>query len=245
MILGRTFFDSTLLNIGVVVLEVLLFLGIYASPSIIIRFGAKQKPMEDQKARWFSYLFAIGFLLLLAILAVTVHISILPIAFVAAWSYISYEILIYDENVPSNFIVKLFAKFHELAVYIIVGVITTAVAWGVFFLLSFVLDSNNPLLLSINTVLNWCAGVLVAYPMNKYWVFHSNAKGKKSFKEFVGFVASRVSTLIIEEVVMILCVNVLRINQYISKYVIASILVIVLNYVFAKVFVFKKKDKEA
>lgn len=243
MLLGRTFFDNNLLNIAAVIFEILLFLGIYASPAIIIRFGISLKPMDVADAKKFSIIYSIIYIAALIVIALLFNLSILPVVFVAIWTCFSYGILIYQDGTDTNIIVKLFAKFNELAVYIIVGVITTAVAWGTFYLLSFVLDSNSPIQLAFNTVLNWCAGIVVSFPMNKHWVFHSKAEGKESFKEFVGFVASRISTLLIEEVVMILCVNVLKLDQYISKYVIASFLVIVLNYVFAKVFVFKKKEE--
>ena len=245
MIIGRTFFDSQILNILVVLFEIAAFAGVYASPAIIWRFGVKQSPIDKTTAKKFSIIYAFVFLIVAACVIIIANLSILPLLAIAIWSYFSYGILVYDENEKSNFVIELFAKFQEAAVYIIVGVITTVVAWSVFALLSFVLDSNNPILLTINTILNWTAGVFVSYPLNRWWVFHSHTKGKEMFKEFVGFVVSRLSTLAIEEVIMLVCVNLLKINQYVSKYVIASIVVIILNYVFAKIFVFKKNGEEA
>ena len=236
LILGRAFFDSLILNILVMLVEVAAVMGFYASPAIIYRYSILEKPMESSKAKKFTLIFTIAYIILIAVIVFTVKISILTILGILIWVPFNYWILTDKEN----FIVKLFDKYQEIAVYLIVGVITTVVAWTVFYLLSFVLDSNDGFQLTLNTILNWTAGVLVAYPMNRNWVFKS--KSDKKFREFIEFVASRVTTLIIEEVVLLLCVDVIGINQYISKYVIASILVIILNYVFSKLFVFKKKE---
>ena len=241
ILLGKPFFDSQLLNVGVILLEILGVTGIYASPAIIWRYAISRKSIEEAKAKRFTVVFAVLYLILIGVLTFVFKQGILPMVFVAIWTYFSYGILVSREDGSGNVIVRIFDKYQEIMVYIIVGVITTIVSWAVFLILSFVLDSDNPVLLTINTILNWTAGVLVAYPMNRHWVFHSENPNK--LKEFLGFVASRITTLIIEEVVMILCVNVIGINEYISKYVIASILVIILNYVFSKVFVFNKKGK--
>lgn len=241
LFVGQTFFDSTIVNIGILLLEILGCLGVYASPALVWRYATNRAPIEENKAKKFTYIFAVCYLVLVAVLTVVFKQGILPFLFCAAWTFFSYGILVSREDGKSNAIVNLCDKYQEILVYIIVGVITTVVAWAVFLLLSFVLDSDNPVLLTINTILNWTAGVLVAYPLNRRWVFHSDNPNK--LKEFIGFVASRITTLIIEEVVMVLCVNVIGINQYVSKYVIASILVIILNYVFSKLFVFKNKKE--
>ena len=240
LIMGRPFTDSNALNILIVFVEILAVMGFYASPAIIYRYSIKEAPLEPAKAKQFNLIFTAAYVLLIVLAIAVFKISALTLLGILIWIPFNYLILTDDGNSP-NPVVRLFNKYQELAVYLIVGVITTIVAWTVFFLLSFVLDSNDGFQLTLNTILNWTAGVLVAYPMNRSWVFKS--RSDKKLKEFIEFVASRITTLIIEEVVMLLCVDVIGINQYISKYVIASILVIVLNYVFSKLFVFKKKDK--
>ena len=82
------------------------------------------------------------------------------------------------------------------------------------------------------------AGVAFAYPANRRWVFQS--KNPEILKEASGFVLSRLSTLLLNILMMQLLVNVLHINVYVST-VFTAILVIVGNYVFSKLFVFKKK----
>ena len=138
---------------------------------------------------------------------------------------------------------NLCVKYREIIVYVIVGGLTTVVNWGCFYLLTKVLDSDVAWQLSVNNTVSWLLAVLFAYPLNRRWVFRST--NPRIFKEFMGFTASRVSTWIIELVIMWLCVNVIGINEFVSKYLIASVIVVILNYVFSKLLVFKKKEPDA
>ena len=134
---------------------------------------------------------------------------------------------------------KLLVKYRELIVYVIVSGITTVINWGVSFLLdAFVFDSSVPLQNTIINVIAWFVAVVASFPMNRKWVFQS--KNPNWVGEFFGFTASRLTTLGIEELVMLLCVNVFGISFRISKVFIASVLVIILNYVFSKILVFRK-----
>lgn len=136
----------------------------------------------------------------------------------------------------------LFTKYREIIIYIIVGVITTIVNWGMSLILNATMfDSSRPMQNTIINIIAWIAAVVVSFPLNRRWVFDS--KNPKWFGEFLGFTASRVTTLLIEEFIMILCVNLFGINFSISKMFIASPLVIILNYVFSKLFVFRKGQK--
>lgn len=129
-------------------------------------------------------------------------------------------------------------KYRELIVYVIVGGITTLVSWLAFYLLTYVFDSENSLQLSLNNTLSTFAGILVAYPMNRNWVFQS--KNPNIAKEFAGFVSSRLATWLMDLFIMWLCVNVIGLNQFVSKYLISSVLVVVANYIISKLLVFKK-----
>ena len=138
---------------------------------------------------------------------------------------------------------KLLVKYRELIVYIIVGGITTVINWGVSFLLdAFVFDSSVPLQNTIINVIAWFVAVVASFPMNRKWVFQS--KNPNWLGEFFGFTASRLTTLGIEELVMLLCVNVFGISFRISKVFIASVIVIILNYVFSKILVFRKGQSQ-
>ena len=82
--------------------------------------------------------------------------------------------------------------------------------------------------------------MLFAYPLNRKWVFKS--KNPKILKEFLGFASSRVSTLIMDIVIMWLTVNVIGMNYWIAKIFISSVIVTIANYVFSKLLIFKKKE---
>lgn len=136
---------------------------------------------------------------------------------------------------------ELMKKYEEILIYLIVGVMTTIFSWGACWVAEALgLDPNNTVQHFIINSIGWVAGVLFAYPLNRKWVFHS--KNPKILKEFSGFAASRVSTWILDIVVMEVLVNVLSMNYWIAKIFISSVLVMVLNYVFSKVFIFKKKE---
>lgn len=131
-------------------------------------------------------------------------------------------------------------KYEEILIYLIVGVMTTIVSWGAAYLGKFLLDTDVSWQNTVNNTFSWVVGVLFAYPLNRRWVFKST--NPKIMKEFFGFAASRVSTLIMDIVIMWLTVNVLEMNYWIAKIFISSVVVTIANYVFSKVLIFKKKN---
>ena len=134
-------------------------------------------------------------------------------------------------------------KYREILVYLIVGGLTTLVSWTAKFLWTYLFYAGTAYPSStqnfILSVVDWVAGVAFAYPANRRWVFQS--KNPEILKEASGFVLSRLSTLLLNILMMQLLVNVLHINVYVST-VFTAILVIVGNYVFSKLFVFRKPN---
>lgn len=133
----------------------------------------------------------------------------------------------------------LLIKYREILVYLVVGVLTTIVSWLACWVAKFFLDSDNTLQNNIIQTIGWVAGVSFAYPTNRRWVFRST--NPHIFREFIGFAGSRVSTWLLELVVMTVCVNLIHLNYWVSKIFIAAVLVTVLNYLISKLFVFRKK----
>lgn len=86
-------------------------------------------------------------------------------------------------------------------------------------------------------MLSWIIAVLFAYFTNRVIVF--NSKNKNYFKEFISFTGSRVITLVLDTLLMILFVKTLNINDMIAK-VIVQVVVIIGNYLISKLLVFKK-----
>ena len=83
--------------------------------------------------------------------------------------------------------------------------------------------------------------VLFAYVTNRLFVFKSKSKGKEKFKEFIKFIGARIISLGMDMAGMALMVSLLHWNDAISK-IIVQVLVVLANYVFSKLFIFKKKD---
>lgn len=137
---------------------------------------------------------------------------------------------------------ELLVKYREIIIYLIVGVLTTIVAWGANFACEWLF--LDPYISWQNDIINtvgWVAGVLFAYPLNRKWVFKST--NPHILKEFGGFAASRLSTWILDIIVMRVTVNVIGMNYWVAKIFIAAVLVMILNYVFSKVLIFRKKKQ--
>ena len=135
---------------------------------------------------------------------------------------------------------ELCKKYEEIIIYLIVGVMTTIVSWAAAFLGKLLLDVDVSWQNTLNNTISWVVGVLFAYPLNRKWVFKS--KNPKILKEFLGFASSRVSTLVMDIVIMWLTVNVISMNYWIAKIFISSVIVTIANYVFSKLLIFKKKE---
>lgn len=143
-------------------------------------------------------------------------------------------------------IIELYKKYEEIVNYLIMGVLATAVNLGVKYALLFtVLEASNPTQLQIAVVISWIVACLFAYVTNKIIVFKS--KDTKIFKEFLSFVSARLLTLGMEMLIMFVFVTVLGLNSdlwVIIWSLVAQVVVIVANYVFSKLFIFKNSKKE-
>ena len=133
-------------------------------------------------------------------------------------------------------------KYREVFVYLIVGVLTTLVAWGCKFLWNYIFYAGTQLPTvaqnSVLSVVENVSGIAFAYPTNRRWVFQS--KNPNILAEFTSFVGSRVATWIMGWLLNMLLVNVLSVSVFIST-VVVGVLVVIGNYVFSKLLVFRNK----
>ncbi len=141
-------------------------------------------------------------------------------------------------------VVKLYKKYEEIINYLIFGVLTTLVSlitkWG---LLYTILDPTNSLELQISIIISWICSVSFAYVTNRLYVFKSENKG--ILKEIVSFFGARLLTLGIEMLIMWLFVTYLKMNSDIMVFIwtiATQFIIIVLNYIFSKLIVFRKKS---
>ena len=138
---------------------------------------------------------------------------------------------------------ELFNKYKEIIMYLIFGVLTTVISLIVYYALTYtILNPNNSVYLQIANILSWVAGVLFAYFTNRKYVLES--KNENKLKEFTSFVGARVTTLILDMLIMGVGVSLLHGNDKILK-LISQVLVIVGNYVLSKLIVFKKSNKNS
>lgn len=123
---------------------------------------------------------------------------------------------------------------REVISYIIFGVLTTAADWIVYTVMrSYQIDYR------LATVGSWAAAVLFAFVTNKLFVFQSRGlHPKKVLNELISFVACRGLTGVFNLVAMMVMVDYAGLNDFFSKLVI-SVIVLLLNYVFSKIFIFK------
>ena len=142
-----------------------------------------------------------------------------------------------------NKTINCYKKYKEIINYLIIGGLTTLVSLLSFYLVRiFIFTSNTQLDIQISNIISWICAVLFAFGTNKKYVFESKSKGTEHFKEMLKFFLSRVTTLLIDMSFMWLFTSPLKINDKASK-IIVQFIIVVLNYVFSKVFVFNKNQK--
>ena len=162
-----------------------------------------------------------------------------------------------------SFIGKIVDKFFtkEIISYVFFGVLTTAVNLLTVYLfkqlfisigwegvLNSVIPENSRILevfsggseyLDANCIA-WVAGVIFAFVTNKLWVFDSKSwKPSVAGKEFTGFIGARIFSFVVETLIMFVMVSLLHFSDFIAK-VVVGIIVVILNYVFSKLLIFKK-----
>lgn len=136
---------------------------------------------------------------------------------------------------------KLYNKYKEIVNYLIIGVLTTVVSLVSFYLIRiFVFTNDSQFDIQLANVISWVLAVLFAFVTNKKYVFESKSTGYQKFLEMIKFYVSRLTTLGVEMFVMWLLTSPLKVDDMISK-IIVQFIIVILNYVFSKLFVFKKK----
>jgi len=117
---------------------------------------------------------------------------------------------------------ELYEKYKEVINYLIFGVLTTVVSLIVYYVCVYTfLNPENPIQLQIANILQWIAGVLFAYFTNRKYVFESKEKNK--VKEASKFVLARLTTLIMDMIIMWLGVTILHGNDKIIKLIFKNI----------------------
>lgn len=131
---------------------------------------------------------------------------------------------------------SLFLKYRELILYVFFGGLTTLVNWAGYWLLADVFHVPYLWATAIAQVLS----ILFAYVTNRIWVFESKAKGFSAvFWEMVRFFGCRAASFVLDLVCMRIGVGGLHINDMVMK-LLSNVIVVIVNYVFSKLIVFRK-----
>ena len=132
---------------------------------------------------------------------------------------------------------EIYRKHKEGITYLIAGGIATLLNIGVFAFLTYICDIHY----EISNIIAIIVAILFQYISNKFFVFETKGqKLKENIKEFFSFISCRLITMIMDQVLMKIGVEILLINELIMK-IIVNIIVIIANYIFSKLIIFKKK----
>lgn len=140
---------------------------------------------------------------------------------------------------------KIYYSQKEAFDYLIFGVLATVVNWAAYIMFAYCFLSsffvgNDTMRIMVSNFIAWVAAVLFAYWTNRTFVFCSKVTEPLALlKEFGAFVGARVFSYLVETLLLFLMVDTARINDLISKLII-SVVVVILNYVFSKLWIFKK-----
>lgn len=131
---------------------------------------------------------------------------------------------------------QLLIKYKGIVSYLFFGVLTTAVNVAVYYIFYNILSVPN----IVSTIIAWVAAVAFAFITNKLFVFDSKSwEPSVALRELWTFTACRLGTGVIEVGMMWLFVDVLTFNGTVMK-LLTNFIVIVLNYIFSKLIIFKK-----
>lgn len=133
---------------------------------------------------------------------------------------------------------EIYIKYKEVINYLIFGVLSTIVNFVTYYIAAKLLGIDEV----ISSGISWFCSVLFAYITNKIFVFESKTKGIKELaKEITTFFLARIASGILCDVgTFAIMVKVLHINDIISK-IITQVMVVIVNYIFSKLIIFKKK----
>ncbi|MBE6583784.1 MAG: GtrA family protein [Ruminococcaceae bacterium] len=160
-------------------------------------------------------------------------------------------------------------KNREIVMYLVFGVLTTLVGWLVYFAVLWTwkgifalpaADTSSATYIagySIAQVVQWIAAVLFAFFTNRKWVFTEADRSVSVALQLAKFSGGRVVTFFVDYLVTLFAAmglaavlpTLTRVALLggewnfaeIGAKVLAAVIVIVCNYVFSKLFVFKKK----
>lgn len=150
----------------------------------------------------------------------------------------------------------LFTKYKEIILYLVFGVLTTVVDFIVYKPIT-LLAPDNEIVVTVAKAVSWVAAVIFAFVTNKLFVFEDKRWTKDPLvHQIITFLAARVFTLILSELITFFGMKLLKtwdwymsiplLADHLSDviWLIQAVLTVVLNYVFSKLWIFKKGEEK-
>lgn len=161
---------------------------------------------------------------------------------------------------------EFFKKHKEIILYFVFGVGTTVISMVSYYLCRvlfpdaesvpvwlawifritsyFGIESNT----ALPVIVSWFLSVTFAFLTNRVYVFGSTANTVGKFLlEALKLYASRIATLLVDLLIMFLLVDLPGIHNVIYEFcakVFSNVIVLILNYVLSKIFVFRMKKQK-
>lgn len=150
------------------------------------------------------------------------------------------------KKIKLGFLAKIYEDHREGMRYIVFGALATLVNIvfsSLFYYLVFKTLPEKPRSDYSNSVGIGLA-MAFAYLTNKLFVFDSKTEGIKALlKEMASFVGCRLITAVVEVLMMRVTVVYWHLNYVLMK-IVTNIVVMILNFVFSKIFIFKKGNSK-
>ncbi len=139
-----------------------------------------------------------------------------------------------------EWIKSLCIKYRQLILYAFFGVFTTLANLALYFLCTKVFHWN----VLLSNAVAWLGGVIVAFVTNKLFVFESRDTSFRTvLREGLEFAAGRALTGVFEEIFLYITVERMGLWDIPMK-LICNVVVIILNFVFSKLIIFREGDKK-
>lgn len=136
-----------------------------------------------------------------------------------------------------NFAKPFYIAHKEMLLYLLFGGLTTFISILSFTVVYEVLHINE----HISNIVSWVLAVTFAFFTNRTWVFKSTSEFEPSFfGQIVSFYAGRLLTLGVEEIIVFVFISKMGCEAFFVK-VLAQIVVLILNFLVSKFWVFKKR----
>ena len=137
-----------------------------------------------------------------------------------------------------NNLIDLFKKYKEQIMYLFVGGLTTVFC----IVVKFLLEKCFGIVGLWSVLIAEPLAMIFAYITNKMWVFETKCKDFKDLmREMFSFFSARIFTIVLSAIISYIFVDNLNwLNMPVQ--IASAIIVVILNYVFSKLFIFKGKE---